>query len=133
MTCAQGLLRLLWGGARSWSATGLLLALFASLLSDWATAPDKLHDTITYLPRNSESVLFNLIHLALEHKKVNLLAFLQNIHFAPWVKHGSCGCRFKNLPKNLTRKLNLFQPASKLTLKQSNHQTTAQETVIESG
>ena len=23
MTCAQGLLRLLWGGARSWSATGL--------------------------------------------------------------------------------------------------------------
>ena len=24
MTCAQGLLRLLWGGARSWSATGLL-------------------------------------------------------------------------------------------------------------
>ena len=27
MTCAQGLLRLLWGGARSWSATGLLLEL----------------------------------------------------------------------------------------------------------
>ena len=24
MTCAQGLLRLLWGGARSWSATGLI-------------------------------------------------------------------------------------------------------------
>ena len=24
MTCAQGLLRLLWGGGRSWSATGLL-------------------------------------------------------------------------------------------------------------
>ena len=24
MTCAQGLLRLLWGGARSWSATGLV-------------------------------------------------------------------------------------------------------------
>ena len=23
MTCAQGLLRLLWGGAQSWSATGL--------------------------------------------------------------------------------------------------------------
>ena len=23
MTCAQGLLRLLWGGGRSWSATGL--------------------------------------------------------------------------------------------------------------
>ena len=23
MTCAQGLLRLLWGGDRSWSATGL--------------------------------------------------------------------------------------------------------------
>ena len=23
MTCAQGLLRLLWGGARSWSATAL--------------------------------------------------------------------------------------------------------------
>ena len=23
MTCAQGLLRLLWGGARSWSVTGL--------------------------------------------------------------------------------------------------------------
>ena len=25
MTCAQGLLRLLWGGGRSWSATGLEL------------------------------------------------------------------------------------------------------------
>ena len=25
MTCAQGLLRLLWGGARSWSATGLTI------------------------------------------------------------------------------------------------------------
>ena len=24
MTCAQALLRLLWGGARSWSATGLV-------------------------------------------------------------------------------------------------------------
>ena len=24
MTCAQGLLRLLWGGARSWSAMGLI-------------------------------------------------------------------------------------------------------------
>ena len=24
MTCAQGLLRLLWGGAQSWSATGLI-------------------------------------------------------------------------------------------------------------
>ena len=24
MTCAQGLLRLLWGGGRSWSATGLM-------------------------------------------------------------------------------------------------------------
>ena len=26
MTCAQGLLRLLWGGGRSWSATGLQYA-----------------------------------------------------------------------------------------------------------
>ena len=25
MTCAQGLLRLLWGGGRSWSATGLFI------------------------------------------------------------------------------------------------------------
>ena len=25
MTCAQGLLRLLWGGGRSWSATGLII------------------------------------------------------------------------------------------------------------
>ena len=28
MTCAQGLLRLLWGGARSWSAKGLLRSLY---------------------------------------------------------------------------------------------------------
>ena len=27
MTCAQGLLRLPWGGARSWSATGLVYIL----------------------------------------------------------------------------------------------------------
>ena len=26
MTCEQGLLRLLWGGGRSWSATALVLA-----------------------------------------------------------------------------------------------------------
>ena len=34
MTCAQGLLRLLWGGARSWSATGLIgiLQLIFSIL-----------------------------------------------------------------------------------------------------
>ena len=27
MTCAQGLLRLLWGGGRSWSATGLMMSM----------------------------------------------------------------------------------------------------------
>ena len=34
MTCAQGLLRLLWGGGRSWSATGLclLIKLISNLL-----------------------------------------------------------------------------------------------------
>ena len=40
MTCAQGLLRLLWGGARSWSATGL--ALFACLSSHWVTTTGRL-------------------------------------------------------------------------------------------
>ena len=28
MTCAQGLLRLLWGGARSWSAMGLSVYMY---------------------------------------------------------------------------------------------------------
>ena len=32
MTCAQGLLRLLWGGGRSWSATGLLYLISAAHL-----------------------------------------------------------------------------------------------------
>ena len=34
MTCAQGLLRLLWGGARSWSATGLVGS-FCLLVQFW--------------------------------------------------------------------------------------------------
>ena len=33
MTCAQELLRLLWGGARSWSATGLGIGMLYSDIS----------------------------------------------------------------------------------------------------
>ena len=35
MTCAQGLLRLLWGGARSWSATGLHMSIMSAYCGVW--------------------------------------------------------------------------------------------------
>ena len=38
MTCAQGLLRLLWGGARSWSAT-VLDTLYITMKTKLAVVP----------------------------------------------------------------------------------------------
>ena len=42
MTCAQGLLRLLWGGGRSWSATGLMIA-----VAKYQAGNDFAQDSIT--------------------------------------------------------------------------------------
>ena len=59
MTCEQGLLRLLWGGARSWSATALIvpvLKLFRQsfLVRKVKTVVPKISDNKTVIPKISD-------------------------------------------------------------------------------
>ena len=51
MTCAQGLLRLLWGGARSWSATGLGVKLIEKRRTEELMRLLGLEDTVLWMDR----------------------------------------------------------------------------------
>ena len=85
MPCAQGLLRLLWGGARSWSATGLIaLGLLKKKTGSLVTMVAALffgeHSSATNLPITIFSTLLSLNSLTLDYIRLLVSFSVSSIH-----------------------------------------------------